>query len=200
MKKRIVAFVTVPLLLVASLLVASNAAAGAPERFRWHVSNGFIQTGTEIPQTGAVAQADNGDFVRVTGRGKFDSSTGTASGGGAFAHTDSDGDLVGFGTWKATGDSDFVFFGCGTAADGTEVPPNFCGGDLTLDVRLKGTSVTEGTATFDGVLVVTCLIGDTAEDIPADAEEGITLDIPGLINFDDLVPGEGGLTLFLSRD
>lgn len=191
MKKRIVAFVVVPLLVV-SFLVVSNATAGTPERFRWHVSNALIQEGTGIPQTGARAQADNNDFVSVSGRGKFNSSTGEASGGGAFAHTDVNGTLVGFGSWTATGVQSFEFFGCG----GEGLPPNFCGGTLTLDVRVRGTNVTLGAGAFDGVLVVTCLLGP---DIPAGAEEGITLDTPGVINFDDLVPEDGGLTLFVDR-
>lgn len=191
MKKRIVAFVAVPLLVV-SLLAASNATAGAPERFRYHVSNAFIQAGTGMTQTGARAQADNLDFARVSGRGKFNPSEGTASGGGVFAHTDANGALVGFGSWTATGVRDFEFFGCG----GEGLPPNFCGGLLTLDVRLKGINVTLGAGAFDGVLVISCLVGP---DVPPGAEEGITLDIPGVINFDDLVPEGSGLTLFVDR-
>lgn len=192
MKKRIVAFMAVSVLVV-SFLAASSATAGTPERFRFHVSNAFIQEGTGITQTGARAQADNLDFARISGRGKFDPSEGTASGGGVFAHTDANGVLVGFGTWTATGVQDFEFFGCG----GEGLPDNFCGGLLTLDVRLKGINVTLGAGAFDGVLVISCLIGP---DVPVGAEEGITLDIPGVINFDDLVPEEGGLTLFVSRD
>lgn len=191
MKKRIVAFVAVPLLIV-SFLAVSSATAGAPVKFKWHVSNAFIQAGTEIPQTGAQAQADNGDFVRITGTGRFNSSTGRAGGGGSFAHTDSDGDLVGFGKWKATAVRDFQFYGCG----GEGLPPNFCGGLLTLDVRLNGINVSAGAGAFDGVLVVDCLIG---QNVPEGAEEGITLDIPGVTNFDDLIPEDGGLTLFVDR-
>lgn len=192
MKKRIVAFVTVPLLVV-SLLAASNATAGTPERFRWHVSNAFIQTATEITQTGARAQADNLDFARVSGRGKFDPSEGTATGGGVFAHTDQNGVLVGFGSWTATGVEDFEFYGCG----GEGLPDNFCGGLLTLNVHLTGINLTLGAGAFDGVLVISCLIGS---GVPEGGEEGITLNIPNVINFDDLVPAESGLTLYVSRD
>jgi hypothetical protein len=190
MKKRIVTLVVVPLLAV-SFLAAATATAGTPERFRWHISNAFIQEGTGLTQTGARAQADNGDYARISGRGKFDPSTGTASGGGVFAHTNSSGVLVGFGSWTATGVADFEFFGCG----GEDLPDNFCGGVLTLEVHLNGINVTLGPGAFDGVLVVNCLIGD----VPAGLEEGITIDIPGVINFDALVPAESGLTLFVSR-
>lgn len=199
MKKRMVAIVTVPLLLV-SVLAASNASAGTPVKFRFHIANAFIQAGTGLTQTGARAQADNMDFARISGRGRFNSSTGKAAGGGVFAHTNASGVLVGFGRWTATGVQDFEPFGCGAAADGTALPPDFCGGVLTLDVRLTGINVTTGAGSFDGVLTVTCLIGDAPEDIPAGAEEGITLDIPGAINFDDLIPEDGGLTLYVSRD
>lgn len=199
MRKRILAFVTVPLL-VASILAATRASAGEAVRYRFHVSNGFIQTGTEITQTGARAQADNGDYAVVSGKGKFNAETGAAAGGGVFAHTTSAGALVGFGSWTVTGVRDFEPFGCGTSSEGAELPPNFCGGVLTLDVRLRGVNVTAGVGgPLDGVLVITCLIGDSVEDIPADAEEGITLDVSGLINFDDLVPETGGLTLFVAR-
>ena len=53
-----------------------------------------------------------------------------------------------------------------------------------------------GAPEFDGVLTVSCLIG---ANVPAGAEEGITLDVPGLINFDQLIEEESGLTLYLSR-
>jgi len=199
MKRRIAAFVIVPLLF-ASILVVSNASAGEPVKFRFHIANAFIQTGTGLPQTGAQAQADNGDIARVFGRGSFNASTGRAGGGGSFAHTDADGNLIGFGRWTTTGVMDFEPFGCGVAGDGTELPPNFCGGVLTLAVRLSGVNVTAGAAGLDGVLTITCLVGDSVEDIPPEAEEGITLDLPGAINFDDLVPTDGGLTLFVARD
>lgn len=196
MKKRIVAFVILPLLLVASLLVASNATAGVPVKFRFHVSNLFIQTGTEIPQTGARAQdTESDDIVSVTGRGRFNSSSGKAGGGGAFVHTNSAGDLVGYGTWRATSVESLDFWGCGQFPDGTPTPaPNFCGGQVTLNVQLTGVG-SEGAASFPGQLVINCLIG---ANVPEGAEEGITLDI-GVISFDDLLPEMGGLTLFLSR-
>ena len=63
-----------------------------------------------------------------------------------------------------------------------------------LDVHISGVSLSLGPTEVDGVLSITCLIGD---DIPAGAEEGITLDIPGVINFSDLI--ESGFTLFVSR-
>jgi hypothetical protein len=197
MKKRVL--VTFVVFALAVPVLVSEAGAGAPVKFRWHIANAFLQTATEIPQTGARARADDGDLVTVTGRGRFNSSTGGAAGGGAFLHTTAAGAVVGFGTWTATGVRDFELFGCGVSADGAELPPDFCGGVLTLDVRLRGINLAAGAATLDGVLVVTCLVGDSPEDIPAGAEEGITLDVPGAITFGDLVSEDGGLTVFVSR-
>lgn len=191
MKKRFVALLTVPLL--AGMLVATSNAAADSSDFDWHISNGFIQRATDIPQTGSVAQANNGDLVRLSGRGEFDPSTGDASGGGAFAHTDENGVLVGFGRWRATGIQDFDPYGCG----GEGLPKNFCGGLLTLGVRVIATHLTLGTDVFEGVLTIDCLIGP---NIPTGRVEGSTLDIPGLINFDEIRFSEGGLNLFVEED
>ena len=188
MKRRFAAILTVPIL--AAMLVATSNAASASSEFDWHISDRFIQQGTGIPQTGSVAQADNGDLVTLSGRGEFDPASGDASGTGAFAHTDENGGLVGFGRWRATGVVDFDPYGCG----GEGFPPNFCGGLLTLDIRVIGTDVAGGTDVFDGVLTIDCLIGP---NVPAGRVEGTTLDIPGRINFDEILFSEGGLNLFV---
>jgi hypothetical protein len=190
MNKRLVALLAVPLL-VLSVLVASNASARTPKKFDWHVSDAFIQQGTGLTQTGARAQAANGDFIRVSGSGTFNASTGKATGGGVFAHTDTNGVLVGFGTFEATGVKSFESFGCG----GEGFPPNFCGGVLELDVHGRGIDLTAGPVEADAVLTIHCAIGP---DVPAGTHEGITLDVTGLINFDTLVEEESGLTLFVA--
>jgi hypothetical protein len=191
MKRRFAAILTVPIL--AAMLVATSNATASRSEFDWHISDRFIQQGTGIPQTGSVAQADNGDLVRLSGRGEFDPSTGDASGTGAFVHTDENGVLVGFGRWRATGVVDFDPYGCG----GEGFPPNFCGGLLTLNVVVIGTSVTAGTDVFEGVLTIDCLIGP---NVPAGRVEGTTFDIPGLINFDEIVFSDGGLNLFVAEN
>jgi hypothetical protein len=193
--KKIVALVAVSLLAVSVLAVSNVSAAGDPTQFSFHVSNRFIQIGTEIPQTGARAQADNGDFVSVTGRGLFNIATGRVFGGGAFLHTNQQGDVLGYGSWKGEGVLDFDFYGCAPPPEG--LPSNFCGGLLTLDVRLRGVSPTTGAALLDGVLTIDCLIGP---NVPEGHEEVITLDIPDLINFDDGIAEPGGLNLFVARN
>lgn len=98
------------------------------------------------------------------------------------------GDLVGSGTWSASAVLGFTNWGCGGV-----FPPNFCGGRLVLSVHLVAAG---GAPAFDGVLAVQCLIG---ANVPAGAEEGITLEIPGAINFDKLLEEASGLTLYVSR-
>jgi hypothetical protein len=189
MKRRIAVFLVVPLLMFSVLATSANA--GTSAKFDWHISDAFISAGTGLTQTGAQSQAANGDIVRISGSGTFNMSSGKANGGGVFAHTTATGELVAFGSWQATGAPSFDLFGCG----GGGFPPNFCGGVLTLDVHIKAISVTAGPVELDGVLVVQCGIAG-----PPGAEEGVTLEIPGVINFDTILFGApSGLTLFVAR-
>jgi len=185
MKRRIVAFAAV-LMLVTSVLGAASASA-LSAKLDFHVADAVIGAGTGIPQLGARAVADNGDIVSVVGGGTFNLGSGKTTGGGTFVHTTSGGVLVGSGTWTATGVDDFTFYGCGG-----DLPPNFCGGALALNVHLVAGG---GAAEFDGLLTIDCLIGD----FPATAVEGITLNIPGAINFDETMFEFSGLTLYVSR-
>lgn len=175
--------------LVIALSVSSTpTAADTSAKFDYHIADSFIEEGTGIPQTGAVARADNGDTVTVTGAGTFNVASGNATGGGTFVHRRKNGKVVGSGTWTATSAVNYTSFGCGGG-----FPPNFCGGVLVLNVHLVGGG---GTVEFDGVMAVTCTIGT----VPPGAVEGITLDVPAAgINFDETIFDFGGLTLFVSR-
>jgi hypothetical protein len=188
MKKRLMTFLALSVIAAAFVVVPNANAVSA--KLDWHVSDAFIQAGTGVTQTGALATASNGDIARLSGTGTFNTTSSNASGGGVFVHTTSGGAVVGFGTWTATEVEDFDSFGCGS--DG--FPPNFCGGVLVLDVHINGVSLSAGPVEADGVLTITCLIGD---NVPAGAEEGITLNIPGVIDFSTTV--DSGFTLFVSR-
>lgn len=189
MKKRLPVLLAFLMLSLAAFGTGGVQAAETSAKFDYHIADAFIEAGTEIVQTGARARADNRDTVSVTGSGTFNTASLNATGGGTFEHRDRKGGLVGDGTWTATGVESFTFWGCG--AEG--LPPNFCGGLLVLNVHLVATG---GAPQADGVLTVTCLIG---ANVPAGEEEGITLNVPGLINFDELIEEASGLTLYVSR-
>jgi len=187
MRRRIVVLLALAMLLVSALAPASASALSA--KLDYHIADAVIGAGTGIPQFGARAEADNGDIISVSGGGTFNLGSGKATGGGTFVHTDTDGVLQGSGTWTPTSVADFDFWGCG---DG--LPSNFCGGELVFDVHLVSAG---GAVEFDGVLTVQCLIGT---GVPGGAIEGITLNIPGAINFDETIFEPSGLTLYISRN
>lgn len=178
------------ILLLAAALTPGAAAADTSSKFDYHIADAFIEAGTGIDQTGARAQARNRDTISIVGNGTFNVASRNATGGGTFEHSDRKGNLIGSGTWTASSVQSFTFWGC---SEGPPFPPNFCGGLLDLNVHLVGSG---GAPAFDGVLTVICRIG---ANVPAGAQEGITLDIPGVINFDKLLEESSGLTLYVSR-
>lgn len=184
--------VSVTLVLVLTIFAMIGPVAATSAKLDYHIATSFIADGTGIPQTGARAEADNRDKVSVTGLGTFNTASGTATGGGSFVHTDKHGRLVGFGTWTSSEVVSFTFYGCGIAG-GTPLPASFCGGLLVLKVHLVAAG---GAPAFDGVLTVDCAIGANA---PLGAGDSITLDVPGVINFDEPILEPSGLTLYLSR-
>lgn len=166
--------------------------------FDYHISDAFIQSIGEPPQTGAEATATvGGDHVRVVGSGTFNTAAGRATGGGTFVRTNPGDVIVGFGTWTATSLVSFTSYGCGVRG-GEPVPANFCGGLATMKVHLSGTLVNPpaGHVELDAVLYVDCKLGTP----PATAKEGIRLDRrPGGPYFDITNESMHGETLFLSR-
>lgn len=186
--RRWIAFVVAGAMLLAFVLAPASASA-LSAKLDYHIADAFIGASVGIPQTGARAEADNGDIVSVSGEGTFNLGSRKATGGGTFLHTDGDGDVLGFGTWTATNVVDFDFYGCATEF----FPANFCGGVLTLGVRLVAAG---GATELDGILRIDCLLGT---DVPPGAVEGIMLFIPGVISFDETLAELSGLTLFVSR-
>ena len=142
----------------------------------------------EVPN---VAEAPNGDRVSVTGGGEFGIHPKFVEAEGEFTHTDSEGNLVAEGTWEATELLAYQSYGCGVVL-GDEIPANFCGGKLKMRVLLTP----EGTTlAIPAVLTVFCIIGPnppTSHDDPS--EEGVTLVVPGVINFNKIV---GGMNVYI---
>jgi hypothetical protein len=134
-----------------------------------------------------VAEAPNGDQVFVTGEGEFSVHPKSVEASGEFTHTDSEGNVLAEGTWTATQLLTYQSYGCGVVL-GNDIPDNFCGGK----VKMRVTLTPEGTElAIPGVLTVFCIIGPnppTSHDDPS--EEGVTLVVPGIINFNRVVTGE----------
>ncbi len=124
-----------------------------------------------IPGTPVAA----GDVLSLTGSGTFDSSTGTASGGGSFTHYKPDGSVFARGTWVVTVFQSFKSYG--GPSSGIQ------GGLLLVTVSIIGPE-----ATFTGLtLQVSCLV-----NAPAGAPgEGTT--VQGLFS----VPTGGNTLLHL---
>jgi hypothetical protein len=135
----------------------------------------------EVPQ---VSQAANGDMVSITGDGVFSVHPKTVGASGTFTHSDSQGNVLGSGTWIATQLLSFQPYGCGVVL-GFPIPPNLCGGKLMLRVQLTSES-----GQFEGVLSVFCIIGPNPPNSHDDPSgEGARLDIIGVNNFTKIVSG-----------
>lgn len=111
---------------------------------------------------------------------------------GTFTHTDSDGNLVARGTWEAQQLLSVEFYGCGVVeSEGVTLPPDFCGGALKMRVLLTVRSPPALAGfTTEAILTVFCIVGPQAPSSHDDpSEEGVTLVVPGFINFNEIVSG-----------
>lgn len=134
----------------------------------------------------AVARADNGDTVSITGSGSLSIHPKSVTGGGTFVHKNAAGDVLVSGTWIADKLLSFNGYGCGS---GDPFPTTFCGGQALIAVTLW----VSGTPVAHGVLQVDCLIGKP----PAGAAEGVRLAVKETgLNFNK---EEGGVTLFITE-
>ena len=130
----------------------------------------------------AIAMADNGDTVEITGAGTFSIHPNAVTGGGTFTHKAPGGSFS--GTWTAEKLLSFSAYGCG----GDGLPDNFCGGLAVIRVHLS--------PGFDAILKVYCELGAALSTgkVPPGHSEGVTLAIDDVINFDERI---SGFTVFL---
>ena len=172
--RRYIAFVTA-VTLTATLLVSATAYAdNEPQTF-------FLEM--ESPN---VAEAPNGDRVAVTGEGTFTVNPKSVEAEGRFTHTFAGGGSLS-GTWNATQLLEYQSYGCGVVF-GDPIDPSACGGVIKMRVTLMplGTSLH-----LDGIMNVICVIGPNPPDsILGPRTEGVTLNLPGIINFNHSVGGE----------
>lgn len=174
MRKRI-ALVSSLALAAFAALPMSGAAGSATQAYELEM---------DVPN---IAQAPNGDSVAVTGGGEFSVHPKSVEASGEFTHTDSEGNTVAEGTWEATELLAYQSYGCGVVL-GEEIPADFCGGKLKMRVLLtpEGTNLA-----IPAILTVFCIIGPNPPNSHDDpSEEGVTLVVPGFINFNDVVGGE----------
>ncbi|MGQ0797640.1 MAG: hypothetical protein ACT4OI_07250 [Methanobacteriota archaeon] len=170
-----------------SLALASGSALAARGGTRTYIAGTDpLCTITDVPPEvacPAIAMADNGDTIALTGFGTFNPTTRAAGGGGTFLHKNAAGSVVGSGTWTATRVLGFHSYGTAVLA-GTLLE----GGLLLLRVHLVGGG---GAIQLDAVLQIDCLVGTP----PAGAIEGVRLSVQGIdLNFNKEVQG---LTVFI---
>ena len=136
------------------------------------------------PNLGVAA---NGDQIAITGEGEFSVNPDSIAAAGHFTHTDSSGNVMATGTWTATGLIEYQSYGCGEVF-GMTIDPNACGGALKMRVTLTpdGTNLQ-----LPGIMTVLCVIGTHApQSILGPRTEGVTLDVPGIVNFNHSTGGE----------
>ena len=145
----------------------------------------------ELPN---ISEASNGDRVAVTGEGEFSvHPKATIAGMGHFLHTDASGAVLATGLWRATELLDYQSYGCGvvhnfpTPGATTPLPPNWCGGAI----KMRVTATPSGTSlNIDAILTIFCIIGPNPPNSHDDPSgEGITLVVPGITNFNEIVFG-----------
>jgi hypothetical protein len=174
------------------LLVLPGATAGKRGAHSKHATQSYLLT----MEDSNFASAANGDRVEVTCESR-EGECGTFQvhpkalpepPSGEFVHKDENGAVLGGGTWTATKLISFHAYGCQfiPALDVDLGDPNLCGGAVKMRVRLSTQA-----GTHKAVLTVFCIVGPRA---PASHNtppgEGVTLVIPGTINFNHTGGGE----------
>jgi hypothetical protein len=96
---------------------------------------------------------------------------------------DGGGTVLATGTWEATALLNYQSFGCGVLF-GDPIPPELCGGRVLMSVLLTPDGRTQE---IPAMLSVFCVIGD---HVPPSTEEGIRLNVSGIINFNDVTGGD----------
>jgi hypothetical protein len=166
------------------LVSAITIAALAPATVQGAQTTGTFLLVMEAPNFGV---APNGDEIEVTGGGEFAPSPKSVTARGEFTHHVAGGDAL-IGTWTATELISFSFYGCGVipALDPPVIlPDDFCGGALKMRVTLD---TPLGQA--PGIMTVFCIIGEQAPSSHnTPPGEGVTLNVPGIINFNHTTHG-----------
>jgi hypothetical protein len=135
-----------------------------------------------------ISAARNGLTLETELEGSFTVANKTATGNGTYAVMAGTA-VVDSGTFTLTRLIAFQFYGCGEV-EGTELPPEFCGGRALF--RFHATSST-GEETV-GLYEVNCQIHDPGGKTPRGTSEGVKANARG-INFNKHVTGDNLLVM-----
>jgi hypothetical protein len=144
-----------------------------------------------VAEAANVGVAANGETIHISCPqdegvcGTFSVHPKSIEASGEFEHFLADGSLFATGTWTATELISFQPYGCGEVL-GDPIPPDLCGGAVTFAASFS-TPIGE----LDGIITVFCIVGPKAPASHDDpAGEGVTVVVPGIINFNHVGGGE----------
>src|SRR5919202_1790038 len=151
---------------LATAAVAASSAGAATSKSSFEV---FVEP--------TISAASNGLTLETELEGTFNVADKTASGSGTYSVM-AGTTVIDSGTFTLTRLIAFQFYGCGEI-EGTELPPDFCGGRALF--RFHATSPLSGDETV-GNYEVNCQIHDPGGKAPRGTSEGIKANARG-INF-----------------
>jgi hypothetical protein len=167
---RRIAFVVALAFCVATIAGGSAGAATSKSAFLV-----FVEPTVSASSTGLTLETEL--------EGSFNVADRTASGDGTYAVMDG-ATVLESGTFTLTGLVAFQFYGCGEV-EGTELPPDFCGGQATFGFHATSSTGLQR----DGLIVVNCQIHDPGGQTPPGTSEGVTANARG-VNFNSHVTGD----------
>ena len=144
-----------------------------------------------VAEEANVGVAPSGDTIHITCSagegvcGTFGVNPKSIEASGEFQHFLPDGTLFASGTWTATGLISFHAYGCGEVF-GQPIPDDLCGGAVRF-----GATFSTPLGELPGTITVFCVVGDKVpSSIGGPFNEGVTVDVPGIINFNHPVHGD----------
>ena len=148
-------------MMVALLVPASAASAASSARQARVFSFTLVTPNTAVAQIGGLMSAP-GDWIVVTGGGRFSPATGTVHAGGGFVHHNVDGTVNCRGTWSATALTGWTDFGAARSPTHggivSMLVTHRCAatGEIHTDIPMTVTSTRrapEGSSSVEGVTV-----------------------------------------------